>query len=127
MGASHLPMNIILQRVYDPPSPACSARVLVDRLWPRGIARDEVTWDTWCRDIAPSGELREWFHRDHLRWDEFCQRYYRELDEKRAVIKALMKLARCNTLVLLYSSRDREHNQAQALRQYLMQRMKMED
>ena len=110
---------IRLKRVYDPPSPSDGVRVLVDRLWPRGLKKEDAALDRWDRDIAPSNELRKEFGHDHSRWDEFKARYFAELDANPEPVKRLAREARKGTLTLLYAARDTEKNNAVALREYL--------
>lgn len=111
--------EIRLSRVYDH-DPHGSGRVfLVERLWPRGVRRDALTIDGWCKDAAPSTELRKWFSHDPAKWTEFRRRYTAELDANPDAWQPLAAAARRGRLTLLYSSRDREHNNAIVLRDYL--------
>ena len=112
-----------IRRVYDPPVPEEGARVLVDRVWPRGVRKADLELDAWRRDLAPSAELRRWFGHDPARWEEFQRRYAAELDEREADLDSLAALARQRGLTLLYSARDRQHNNAEALRRLLEQRL----
>jgi len=113
-------VRIRVKRVYDEPSGDDGFRVLVDRLWPRGMKKGDVRVDLWLPDVAPSTALRKWFSHDPSKWEEFKRRYFVELDEKKEVIKRLVEIARKGTLTLLFSARDVEHNQAVALREYLV-------
>jgi len=113
-------VRIRVKRVYDEPSGDDGFRVLVDRLWPRGMKRENVRVDLWLPDVAPSTALRKWFSHDPSKWEEFKRRYFVELDEKKEVIKRLVEIAREGTLTLLFSARDVEHNQAVTLREYLV-------
>lgn len=115
-------LTIRTKRVYEPPQPDDGYRVLVDRLWPRGMSKDNLRADLWLRDIAPSNELRKWFNHDPAKWEEFKRRYWRELAEKRERIEQLRAIAATRPLTLLYSARDPEHNQAVALKEYLLRR-----
>ncbi len=110
--------EIRLSRVYDhEPRPA--GRVyLVERLWPRGLRREDVDLDGWLKDVAPSTELRKWFSHDPTRWNEFRRRYFAELDAHPEVWQPLVPDA--GDVTLLYSSRDRDHNNAVALREYVL-------
>jgi len=110
-----------VKRVYDPPSDADGVRVLVDRLWPRGLNKTAAAVDLWLKDIAPSVTLRRWFNdnRDPSRWTEFTRRYGEELDAKKAAIAALVGAVRGGKVTLLFGARDQEHNNAMALRSYL--------
>ncbi|MBI4901845.1 MAG: DUF488 family protein [Actinobacteria bacterium] len=111
---------INLSRVYDH-EPRLDGKVfLVERLWPRGIRKDAIEMDGWLRDVAPSGELRTWFSHDPERWEEFRRRYFAELDANPASCEPLLHAAATGTVTLLYSSRDQEHNNAVALRDYLL-------
>jgi uncharacterized protein YeaO (DUF488 family) len=113
-------VRIRVKRVYNEPSGDDGFRVLVDRLWPRGMKKGDVRVDLWLPDVAPSTALRKWFSHDPSKWEEFKLRYFVELDGKKEVIKRLVEIARKGTLTLLFSARDVEHNQAVALREYLV-------
>lgn len=110
---------IKLKRAYDPPGKEDGFRVLVDRVWPRGVSRDEAALDSWMKDVAPSDELRRWFDHDPEKWHEFRERYARELEEKEDAVESLREKARDGTLTLVYGARDRRHNQAVVLRDHL--------
>jgi uncharacterized protein YeaO (DUF488 family) len=112
---------IHIKRAYDPPAKADGRRVLVDRVWPRGVSKDELQLDAWYRDLAPSTQLRKWFGHDPERWPEFRKRYLAELRAAgiRERVKELAALAKDGKLTLVYGARDEEHNQAVALRDYL--------
>ncbi|MDX1632805.1 MAG: DUF488 family protein, partial [Thermoanaerobaculia bacterium] len=97
-------------------------RVLVDRIWPRGVSKDELGLDEWRKEVAPSDSLREWFDHDPERWDEFRRRYFQELEEVPETWEPLLEAAREGTLVLVYGARDRRHNNAVALRKFLEER-----
>lgn len=97
-------------------------RVLVDRLWPRGVSKEGAALDRWMREAAPSDDLRTWFGHDPSRWDGFVERYEAELDGNAGLVDELVRLAREGTLTLLYSARDERHNQAVALMGYLLRR-----
>lgn len=115
---SSRPRAIAVARVYDAGEPETDDyRVLVDRMWPRGIARDNAPWHEWRKELAPSKELRSWFGHDPQRWAEFRGRYHRELadSDSDAAIIALGRAAAGKRLVLLYAARDRRHNNAEAL------------
>ena len=111
--------EIRLTRVYDHETTR-GRTFLVERLWPRGVRRDDVRLDGWCKDAAPSTELRKWFAHDPAKWKEFRRRYTAELDANPAGWQPLADAAAKGTLTLLYSSRDREHNNAVVLRDYLL-------
>jgi uncharacterized protein YeaO (DUF488 family) len=111
---------INVKRAYDPVSRADGARFLVERLWPRGIAKVDLAVDGWLKEVAPSTELRTWFGHDPGKWDEFRRRYFRELDSRAETWKPIVAAARNGgTVTLVYSSRDVQHNNAVALRDYL--------
>lgn len=115
-------MTIAIKRVYEPAAGADGYRVLVDRIWPRGLKKDEANIDLWLREAAPSTKLRQWFRHDPARWDEFCRRYREELRNKSDVLALLTAQARKGRVTLLYSARDEQHNQAVALSAYLKTR-----
>ena len=110
---------IRIKRVYEPAKPEDGSRILVDRLWPRGIEKKKLRLDSWCKDVAPSNELRKWSHHDPARWDEFRRRYFAELDNNQAAWNPLVESARSGNVTLLYSAKDEAHNNAEALRDYL--------
>ena len=112
---------IKLKRIYDPASPTDGSRFLVDRLWPRGVKKEDAQLDRWLKDIAPSDELRNWYHHEPDKWDEFCRRYFSELDAQPYAWQPLLTAARQGDVTLLYSARDVEHNNALALKRYLDQ------
>ncbi|MEQ1956454.1 DUF488 domain-containing protein [Mesorhizobium sp. CN2-181] len=109
-----------LKRAYEPPSSEGGFRILVDRLWPRGLSKAEAAIDLWLKEIAPSAELRRWFGHDPAKWDEFRRRYRDELDRDPEAVQALRQaIAGKGTVTLLYAARDDDHNNAVALREYL--------
>jgi uncharacterized protein YeaO (DUF488 family) len=110
-------MPIRLRRAYDPPEPGEQLRILVDRLWPRGVAKDKV--DLWLKDIAPSTELRKWYGHQPERWPAFRTKYLKELERNPEAVAELRKVARGKTVALLYGARDRERNQAVVLAEFL--------
>ena len=113
--------EVRLKRAYDPPAPEDGTRVLVDRLWPRGLKRASAGIDLWLKDVAPSAELRRWFGHDPKRWAEFQRRYRAELAEQPAALATLRGLmAKRRPLTLLYAARDAEHNNAIVLRDTLL-------
>jgi len=113
--ASHLR----LKRAYEPAAPDDGKRILVDRLWPRGLSKDKAALDDWIKDIAPSTELRKWFGHDPARWAEFQRRYRTELRQHGALLDQIRSLAKTQTVTLLYAARDEEHNDAVVLRDVL--------
>lgn len=117
---------IRIKRVYDPPGPEDGRRVLVDRVWPRGMRKDEARLNEWLKDLAPSTALRKWFGHDPARWEEFRARYRKELDvpESCELLEQLAREAREGTVTLLYGARDERHNQAEVIRQLIEERLK---
>ncbi|MEU7814240.1 DUF488 family protein [Pseudonocardia sp. NPDC049154] len=115
--------RIRLSRVYDHEPDPGSRSYLVDRVWPRGVRRDDLEPADWAKDVAPSPELRKWFGHDPERWEEFRRRYFAELDARPQAWRPLLDAARSGTLTLLYGARDRDHNNAVALRDYLAARL----
>ncbi len=120
MSHSKAAAEVIIKRAYDPPSPRDGTRVLVDRLWPRGVKKADAHIMQWMKEIAPSNELRKWFGHDPERWEEFRRRYKAELAGKREVVGELRELARQGPLTLVYSAHDEAHNQAVVLREMLL-------
>ena len=110
---------IRLKRAYATPSSEDGARVLVDRLWPRGLSKERAAVDLWLKDVAPSPELRKWFGHDPARWQQFQERYRQELRAKEDAVRLLQQKAKEGTLTLVYAARDEEHNGALALKEYL--------
>jgi len=110
---------IKLKRAYATPQKEDGFRVLVERLWPRGLKKEAVPLDLWLKDIAPSPELRRWFGHDPGKWEEFCRRYWIELAQRPAAVKVLREKLRQGHVTLVYGSRDQEHNAAVALKEFL--------
>lgn len=108
-----------IKRIYDPPSPDDGRRVLIDRLWPRGIKKEEAKIDEWLRDIAPSTELRKWFSHDPAKWQEFKNRYKRELKDKPELVRALQEKAEKGPVTLLFASKDTVHVNAEVLKEVI--------
>jgi uncharacterized protein YeaO (DUF488 family) len=113
--------RIQLKRAFDPASKKDGYRVLVDRIWPRGLRKEEVRIDEWMKDIAPSTELRKWFGHDPVKWEAFRRRYFVELSHRADLVKGLAEVARRGPLTLVYSAKDERHNNAVALREFLEQ------
>ena len=114
--ASHLR----LKRAYEPAEPDDGVRILIDRLWPRGVSKARAALDDWMKDIAPSTELRQWFGHDAARWKEFQRRYRAELRQHPQELDRIRALARTQTVTLVYSAHDDEHNDAIVLRDVLL-------
>ncbi|MCH9652152.1 MAG: DUF488 family protein [Deltaproteobacteria bacterium] len=115
-------MAIQLQRIYDPPPHKPGFRVLVDRLWPRGINKQTAALDLWCRGLGPSDALRAWFGHDPEKWEEFQRRYFSELEanqEQAEVLESLAEEARQREVIFLFAAKDVLHNNAVALKAYL--------
>ncbi|MGC8562401.1 MAG: DUF488 domain-containing protein [Thermoplasmata archaeon] len=114
---------ISVSRIYGHSFPDKGYRILVDRLWPRGVSKDKIRLDAWMKDIAPSNGLRKWFSHDPEKWDEFRNRYFKELDNNPNVEK-LMDICRKNDVIFLFSSKEASLNNAYALKQYIEERLK---
>lgn len=112
-------MKICLKRVYDSPTKSDGCRVLVDRIWPRGLSKKAAKVDHWLKDIAPSTPLRKWFAHDPEKWGEFRKRYFKELKGNPDAVKQLRTLAQQGTVTLLFGAKDGKHNNAAALKEYL--------
>ena len=112
-------MDIRLKRAHEPAAPADGYRVLIDRLWPRGVSREQARLDGWEKELAPSTDLRQWFGHEPGRFEEFRRRYVEELRGERRGIAALRRRAREGTLTLVYSAHDTEHNDAVVLAEVL--------
>lgn len=115
-------MPIHIKRVYEAPAKSDGYRVLVDRLWPRGLRKDEAIVDVWLKEIAPSAELRRWFGHAPEKWSEFRRRYFHELAAHDTEIEELRLRARSGTLTLLFAAKDEANNNAAALKDYLEKR-----
>ena len=114
--------SIRVKRVHDPASPDDGFRVLVDRLWPRGIRKEQLVLDLWMKDVAPSDALRKWFGHDPAKWEEFGRRYREELQQRPQQLDLLLSHALSSGLTLLFAAHDRDHNQAVVLREVLLER-----
>ncbi|HJP84392.1 MAG TPA: DUF488 family protein [Gemmatimonadaceae bacterium] len=115
---------VVIKRVYERSLPSDGRRILVDRLWPRGLSKRAAGVDEWLREVAPSTELREWFHHDPKKWPEFRRRYRRELRMHRAAVDRIAKLARRGRVTLVYGAKDEVHNDAVVLAAVLRSKMK---
>lgn len=113
------PISIEIKRVYDPHAPEDGTRILVDRLWPRGLKRDQARIDLWLKDIAPSKDLRSWFGHRPERWEEFRRRYQAELEARPDQMKRLREAAGNGPCTLLYAAHDTNHNNALVLKSLL--------
>jgi uncharacterized protein YeaO (DUF488 family) len=112
-------MDIRIKRVYDPVGENDGYRVLVDRVWPRGLSRDKARIDEWAKELAPSRELRQWFGHDPAKWEAFRQRYFAELARQEGRLQEFAEMARSAPLTLVFSSRETRYNNAVALKEYL--------
>ena len=112
-------MNIKIKRVYEQPNEDDGVRILVDRLWPRGLTKEKAHVDLWLKEIAPSTELRQWFGHDPEKWKSFRGRYETEIRHNDALIRTLVDKARKGTVTLVYGARDEKHNEALVLKHYL--------
>lgn len=110
---------INIKRVYDQASATDGTRILVERLWPRGVKKDSLKIESWHKDVGPSTELRKWFSHDPAKWNEFRRRYYVELESNPEAWRPIAEAARHGTVTLIYSSHDTEHNNAVALKEFL--------
>jgi uncharacterized protein YeaO (DUF488 family) len=122
MSAKIPAVNVKLKRAYESPAATDGIRILVDRLWPRGISKQNAALDKWMKEIAPSAQLRKWFGHDPARWDEFRRRYASEVHENAALLEQLRSDARCGRITLVYSARDEVHNDANVLRDLILGR-----
>lgn len=116
---------IQIKRVYDPPARSDGARFLVDRLWPRGISRDDMRMDGWIKEAAPSDSLRRWYGHDPLKWSEFRRRYFEELDGRPESWRPILEALRRGPVTLLFAARESGHNNAAALKAYLEAALKV--
>lgn len=122
MSTSIPAANVRLKRAYEPADAEDGTRVLVDRLWPRGVSKTDAALDQWMKEIAPSTELRKWFGHDPNRWEEFCGRYSKELHQNAEPLSQLRLLARKGPVTLVYSAHDEVHNDAIVLRDVILGR-----
>jgi uncharacterized protein YeaO (DUF488 family) len=112
-------MDVRLKRAYEPAAASDGDRILIDRIWPRGVTREEAQLDEWARELAPSTELRRWFAHDPARFGEFRRRYSAELAAQEGKLHELRRRARAGTVTLVYGARDAEHNDAIVLAEFL--------
>jgi uncharacterized protein YeaO (DUF488 family) len=115
---------IKLKRAYEASSDNDGERLLVERLWPRGLKKTDAHIDGWLKDVAPSPELRVWFGHDPEKWSTFCRRYFSELDSKPEVWEPIIRAAKHRRVTLIFSSHDADHNNAVALKRYLQNKLK---
>ena len=110
---------IKLKRAYEKPSRDDGSRILVERLWPRGLTKERAELDLWLKEVAPSPELRKWFGHDPAKWEQFQERYWKELEEKEEAVQLLKQKGKQGTVTLVYAARDEKHNGALALKRFL--------
>ena len=117
-------MTIRIERIYDNPKGNNSFRILVDRLWPRGLSKDKARIDLWQKDIAPSNSLRKWFGHDEKKWDEFKARYFKELEKNSVSVNTILDKVKEGSITLLYGAKEERFNNAVALKEYLEEKTK---
>lgn len=110
---------IQIKRIYDTPSKSDGYRILIDRIWPRGVSKEEAHLDDWNKDLAPSTDLRKWFDHDPEKFEDFSKKYKKELKDQTEVLKQLRQNAKDQTVTLLFGAKDTEHNQAVVLKEVL--------
>ena len=118
-------MPIKLKRAYEKTEPEDGTRILIDRLWPRGLKKENAKIDSWLKDIAPSNELRKWYSHDPAKWTQFKERYWRELDAKPDTVSSLAQQSQKSTITLVFSSKEEKLNNAAALKQYIEHKFKL--
>ncbi len=116
---SEVPVHLRAKRIYDEPARSDGRRILIDRLWPRGVSKDAAQIDFWAKTVAPSNELRQWYNHDSSKWAEFCDRYFAELDSNPEGVAELRAQLGSGAATLLFSSKEERLNNASALREYL--------
>jgi uncharacterized protein YeaO (DUF488 family) len=124
MAKSTASLDFRLKRAYEPPAKSDGTRILIDRLWPRGVTKEEAAIDHWLQDIAPSTELRRWFGHDVNLWTEFQRRYTAELKHHGEQLDELLRMARKGPVTLVFGARDEEHNDAAVLKHVLLEHAK---
>ena len=112
-------MNIKIKRVYEKPDKTDGFRILVDRLWPRGLTKEKAAADLWLKDIAPSTELRKWFNHEPEKWKEFIKKYLVELKENKEPVSLLKEWVKKGPVTLIYGARDQEHNEALIIKKFI--------
>lgn len=117
-------MPASLKRVYEKPSPNDGKRILVERLWPRGLKKEDAKVDEWLREIAPSTKLREWFGHDPEKWSEFEERYWKELKKKEEIVSKLVKEIKGKQITFVFAAKEEKHNNAVAIKEYIERRVK---
>ena len=113
-------MKIQTKRVYEEPEESDGSRILAERLWPRGVSKERAALDRWMKGVAPSHELRKWFDHDPDKWEEFQEKYRKELFGSKAVVEMIELIRRHRTVTLIYASKDEKHNSTTVLREFLV-------
>jgi len=119
-------MTISLKRVYTKPNPEDGKRILVERLWPRGLKKEDAKIDEWPKDVAPSTQLRKWYNHDPTKWTEFKKRYWKELEDKKETLSRLTKESKQSKVTFVFSSKEEKLNNANALKEYIEAKSKMQ-
>jgi uncharacterized protein YeaO (DUF488 family) len=112
-------MNIKIKRVYEKPGKEDGSRILVDRLWPRGLTKEKAALNLWLKDIAPTTELRKWFNHDPAKWNEFIKKYLKELKENEESVSILKNFLKKGPVTLIYAAKDEAHNEAQVIKDFV--------
>jgi uncharacterized protein YeaO (DUF488 family) len=112
-------MNIKIKRVYEKPGKEDGSRILVDRLWPRGLTKEKAALNLWLKDIAPTTELRKWFNHDPAKWNEFIKKYLKELKENEEPVSILKDFLKKGPVTLIYAAKDEAHNEAQVIKDFV--------
>jgi len=112
-------MNIKVKRVYEKPGKEDGSRILVDRLWPRGLTKEKAALNLWLKDIAPTTELRKWFNHDPAKWNEFIKKYLKELKENEESVSILKDFLKKGPVTLIYAAKDEAHNEAQVIKDFV--------
>ena len=118
-------MKIRIKRVYENPAKEDGKRILVDRLWPRGLSKEKAKIDVWLKDIAPTTELRKWFDHDPAKWKEFKKRYHQELKNNKEQVILLNKQIKNRVVTLVYAAKDEQHNEALVLSEWIQRRLQV--
>ena len=117
-------MPILLKRAYEKAAPEDGERILVERLWPRGLKKEDAKIDEWLKDLAPSTELRKWYGHDPSKWAQFKEKYWKELKDKEAALSKLAKESKQNTVTFVFGSKEEKLNNAAALKEYIETKLK---
>ena len=117
-------MNVQIKRVYEPFEPSEGYRILIDRLWPRGIKKEDAHIDKWMKDIAPSHQLRKWFNHEPEKWKVFCDRYLTEISKAEVLKELIADMSKHKTIILVYASKEERFNNAVFLRELLLRHTK---